>query len=463
MARVDELQEKYANIPREIIIKWELLRGGIRESAVLDRVSDWLRPTGQYQSRDIDVTMTEIARKRPDTVRPGYIMRPRDLYMKNGISVQTRRDSGSAYEVMDLGSGGFGIFEGEEKVEDVYFPAATVPWAEEPLTGKGSPVTSLVKLNRVCFKIGAMRYCEYFARGEQCKFCNFNATQDDARASGADVPIYIDLDETVEAYEIIGSQVRLLEGFFQMGGLKSREQEMKLQLSFLEKIASAIPYKPFLSMGTQPMSRKDLQRLKNAGLDSTTLNLEVWDPRLYDEILPGKAKWIGRERVLAALLDAVDILGAGNVGTSLVGSVTLMPANGHKTWQEARDSHIEGNRWLIKHGVFPHFHAIRLGVGSIYGDDRANRARLAPIEYYLDLALAHHEAMMEYDLYAKYNRKFMRCPLDGIASIYGGELGILAQAGDVGSYAAQLGVPEETNWLARFVSPLNARPTAPMG
>ncbi|MDO8673966.1 MAG: hypothetical protein Q7O66_21355 [Dehalococcoidia bacterium] len=456
MTRVDDLQRKYPSIPREVLVKWELLRNGLRDSSVIDKVSDWIRPTGQYQNRDIDVTMFDIGKKRPETLRQGYIMRPRPAFMKNGISAQTRRHSESPYEARELGNGKFGLYEGEVKVEDVYFPAHTLPWDVEPVTRKGWPVTSLVKFENVCFSIGATRYCEYFSTGEQCKFCNFNATQDDARSTGTEVPITINLQETVEAYKIISSKVRLVEGYFQMGGFRDREQEMKVQLAFLEKIAGAASYKPFLGLNTQPMSRKDMQRLKDAGVDNTTLNLEVWDAEMYKEILPGKAKCVGRDRVLEALLDAVDVLGPGNVGTSLVGSLTLMPPHGHKSWQEARDSHIEGSRWLIRNGVFPHFHALRLGAGSIYGDDRSNVKKLAPTEYYLDVATAHHEAMMENALYEKYNRKLLRCPLDGIASIYGGDLGILAIYGDVGNYAAQLGVPNEANWVAKFISSMKS-------
>lgn len=54
-----------------------------------------------------------------------------------------------------------------------------------------------------------------------------------------------------------------------------------------------------------------------------------------------------------------------------------MPETGLKTWQESRDSLVEGFRWLTKAGVIPTFHAIRLGVGSVYGDDKASRAKLA--------------------------------------------------------------------------------------
>ncbi|MDO8670211.1 MAG: hypothetical protein Q7O66_02130 [Dehalococcoidia bacterium] len=448
MTRVDDLQKIYPNLAREIIVRWEVLVNGIRDSAVLDEVSTW-HPGGSFQSRDHDVTLKEIAAKRPGTVRPGYVATPSPLFMKNGLGALITRDTQSPYQIKALGDGRYALYEGKEEVQEVYFPLPK-PWAEGLKTGKGTSVTTLVNVNRRCFKIAPVRFCEYFTNGEQCRFCNYNATYDDARSIGTDSPITINPEDTFEAYEIISSQTRLVEGRFQSGAVKSSGKEANMQIRFVERIASAASYTPNLGMSTPPLDRKGLQRLKDVGLSCIASNLEVWGAEMFEAVCPGKAKYRGHERYLEAYLEAVDIYGRGQVACNFVGGVSLMPENGHKTWQESRDSLIEGFRWLISNGVVPKFQAMRLGTGSIYGDNLANRAKLAPTEYYLDAALAHHGIMMEYELYKIVN-KFMPCPLDCLPSLYGGDVGILALAGNVGKWLQDT-IPDEWNWLVQFVS-----------
>ena len=144
------------------------------------------------------------------------------------------------------------------------------------------------------------------------------------------------------------------------------------------------------------------------------------------------------------------MFGAGNVGASFVGGVGVLPANGFSTWQEARDSHIEGNNWLIKHGVVPGFTPLRIQQGSIFGTDPANQEKYPPTELYLDMALAHHKAMTEVGGYQKMN-KLIWCAMDCLEVMYAGEIGILETAGDFGNWLSDV-LPAEENWVADLVS-----------
>lgn len=239
-----------------------------------------------------------------------------------------------------------------------------------------------------------------------------------------------------------------------MGAFRNSEQEAKVHCDFIGQIARAAPFTPNLTIDCQPMDRKDLQRLKDSGLSSGNFNVEVWDAEMFAEMCPEKAKYRGFERSLEFFLEAVDILGAGCVGTNFVAGVSLIPPNGHRTWQESRDLMAEGFRWLIKHGVFPSFISLRLGVRSIYGDDLSNRAKVPPTEHYLEVGLAHHAAMEEYGLYGPLN-KLLYCPLDCLPHLYAGEIGMLELAGSVANWAAQA-VPEDANWIAKFTASLKS-------
>ncbi|MDO8674022.1 MAG: hypothetical protein Q7O66_21635 [Dehalococcoidia bacterium] len=452
MTRVDELQKKYPNVPREVIVKLDALTLGIRDSDAFDNIGHWARSggVGTYQSYDRELPRLET--------RPGYVKRLGAFQMKNGLGARIERDSTSPYEIRELDSGQFALFEGEEKVQDIYFPQKPWPFAEqkEPLTSSGTPVTSLVNLKAPhCFGITPVRHCEYFSLGEQCKFCNYDATQEGARTAGAIRAITVKLDEVVEAYKILSSNVRLLEGLFQMGAFKDADKEASLHLDFVERVAKEAPYKPVFTANCQPMSRKNMQRLKDAGLDCVIMNIEVWDRHLFEEICPGKTKRDGYDWYLEALVEAVDVFGAGNVATAFVGGATMIPDNGHRTWQEARDSTAEGVEWAIKNGMMTIYTSLRLGPGSVYGDDKSkNLAKLAPTEFYLDLSVGHHESAKKHGLYQHLN-KLMFCPMDCLDNHYAGELGIVELAGDPGKWLSDT-IPDKANWLSQFVASLES-------
>ncbi|MDO8671042.1 MAG: hypothetical protein Q7O66_06380, partial [Dehalococcoidia bacterium] len=80
--------------------------------------------------------------------------------------------------------------------------------------------------------------------------------------------------------------------------------------------------------------------------------------------------------------------------------------------------------------------------------------KMPPTEYYLEACIAHHDIMTEYGFYDKLN-KLMHCPLDCSPNGNFGELGMLALAGDIGKWAAQV-FPEEGNWLGKFVTSLQS-------
>ena len=435
MARVDELQKRYPSLPREVLIKWDVLQHGLKDSKALTTAGNWFRSLPTYQSYDREISLKEAA-ENAGRVKGGFVKTAWQFCQKNGMGTQVQRDSTSPYEIRDMGFGRYVLYEGEVEVQEVYFPRDPRPWPEEPLTSKGTPVTNLVTINSpVCVQMVPVRYCEYFALGEQCRFCNWNAGNADARLIGLDRPITISLDDAAEAYQIIASDLKLSEYRIQPGGLRNNKQTFGMLFSFMEKLATATPHKPNFTINTEPMERADLQRLKDVGLDCIGFQMEVWDPRVFPIIAPAKAKYTGYERYLEAFQDAVDVFGVGNVMVNFVGGVTVVPENGHQTWQEARDWHAEGNRWMIKHGVFPTMTPVRLGPGSVYGDDPNLRGKRPPTEFYLEVGMAHHEAMMEYDRYKTLN-KFVICPMECHALLYAGEIGIATLYGSVRNWLA---------------------------
>ncbi|MDO8672532.1 MAG: hypothetical protein Q7O66_14040, partial [Dehalococcoidia bacterium] len=348
-----------------------------------------------------------------------------------------------------------------ERVEeaDIYFPRPKRRVGPEPVTSKGTPIRTLLNSPRNCFFIMPVHHCEYFSTGTQCKFCNFNTGQEDARSIGLDRKVTESLEETVEAYKIRGSEVRLIEGRFELGGFANAANEEKIHCGFVENIAKATPYKPNFTIHTEAMSRKGMQRLKDVGLDCITIQLEVWEPQIFAEALPGKVLHCSYDNWLESMSDAVDVFGVGNVACKTIGGLSLIPPSGHKTWQEARDSHAESIRWQVKNDLLPCIGYLRLPAGSVYGQDKANREKLPPAEYYLDVFKVHHEAMTEKGLYDKVN-KLMYCGLCCSAGNYIGDIGVIENSGDWGRYMSDV-IPDKANWLQQFIQSVSATTPAP--
>jgi hypothetical protein len=90
-----------------------------------------------------------------------------------------------------------------------------------------------------------------------------------------------------------------------------------------------------------PPARLDLIR-ELAGLEvAVAMNLEVFDPVLFQQYCPGKTAVLGQAHILAALRRAVELLGAGNVFSILVGGL------------EGQESLAAGLSLLAGQGIIP--------------------------------------------------------------------------------------------------------------
>src|SRR3990172_9478343 len=450
MTRIGELERKYPTIPREMLVKYEVWDKGLRYTTDLDKVSEWMPPSGSYQTKHDDQTLQEMVAEQPHRLKEGYFLRPREFTMPSTLGCHIYLKTTSPYTVREIADGKFALFEGEEKVDvDIYFPKAK-PWEEPTTTSRGTPIKRFVANDRNCFYVYAGRYCEYFPLGVQCKFCNFNASQQDAGVVGLSRPVMENVDDVVEALRIRSEQVRLVEGRTDMGGFMDPETEAKVFCRWLDKAFKAMNYKPHMHAHSQAATRKQLQRLKDSGLDSYTFHMEVGDPLLFPEICPGKAQHAPYEGWIEAMANGLEVFGEGRVSVKLIVGLTLIPENGHKTWQEARDSHIKFALSMIKMGVLPINGALALPPGSVYGADPALQKRLPPTDYMFDLALAQHEAMTECGLYDKLD-KLAYCGLDNAPmGHYATDLGVLSKYGNYGNWMADT-VPEEINWPLQFL------------
>ena len=129
-----------------------------------------------------------------------------------------------------------------------------------------------------------------------------------------------------------------------------------------------------------------MERMKDAGVRGACFNLEVWDPQQFQRICPGKSKFVGRERWISALEDAVDVFGKNNVMTAFVGGAELEGEGGFSSPEQALESAIESGEYLIPRGIQP--------VYSLFWKVTGKNRDEEPI-YTLDLFLRLNEALRD--------------------------------------------------------------------
>ncbi len=147
-------------------------------------------------------------------------------------------------------------------------------------------------------------------------------------------------------------------------------------------------------MFSQALEMKDQKDLKRLGVTNILFDLEVWDERLYPQLVPGKAKTVGRDDWLKRLEEAVDVFGRGHVGTNFVGGLECAPKPGFLSQDDALRSYSEGFEYLIQRGVVPWFTVWTANPALGFEVDDP-----PPTEFYLCLGQTIHELLEKYNVY----------------------------------------------------------------
>lgn len=185
--------------------------------------------------------------------------------------------------------------------------------------------------------------CSYWAEGKECRYCNYNFAQKNT-VTGATLKetLYTEqqADQVGEVY-----RAALEEGYnpcfvISSGTLPGgRESEAAVRIveaiqrhTGLERVRGCVNI-------SAPADLSDVDRIHEAGIENLAINLEVWNPHLFQAICPGKAQGGGQEHWKRALEYAVSVFGRGNVFSAFVMGL------------EERENYYEAADWLGERGV----------------------------------------------------------------------------------------------------------------
>jgi hypothetical protein len=107
------------------------------------------------------------------------------------------------------------------------------------------------------------------------------------------------------------------------------------------------PDRRIYAMITPPEDLGVIAQMRDAGIDELGINLEIYDDRLADEMLPGKHREIGRRHYWAALEEAAAVFGPMDARSILIAGL------------EPIESTLRGVEELAARGVMPILSAFR--------------------------------------------------------------------------------------------------------
>jgi len=357
---VESFFERYPDVPKEVIVKEDVLSYGVKFSqAAMERAKEGRARSYYIFSYD----RTESAEmkydeslKAPDEFR--MEAGPYDLRKTN---VRATISYASPYLIDVLDGEVWLTSDNGEKIGKVSFPP--VPKYYSKVFEDGTHYAEIVPVvgwgTRAFCTI--LRNCALWNFDLQCKFCDLNANFKALKAQGRSYTLRKSVDKVVEAMKAIfldkpedepNKYCFILSGGSVMTG-KGEYADVKFYAEYVKAIKEAIGNRWICHLQTAALGREGLKRLKDAGVDCYHPNIEVWDEGLFKTLCPGKEKFIGRDEWIKRTIDAVHVFGEGWVTPAFVAGVEMCKPYGFENVDDAIKSTTEGLDFLMSHGVLP--------------------------------------------------------------------------------------------------------------
>jgi hypothetical protein len=399
---VESLMERFPHIPREAVLKEDLLRTGIAfdESALSDNLDGAVKPKS-YFIFSFDQTplaqLGEAARRRP----PEELALTAGPYGLRRTIVSVRVNPSSPYSVSRDDSGVLRLALEGRVVADATPPPMPEYYRHRLANGKTVMETAPTIQWGYLIYLTVLRLCQYFGAKEECQFCDINHNWRQHKQAGRPYTGVKPVEDVLEALALIdrydveqASKAYTLTG----GSVTSRVDGLE-EADFYGRYAQAIeerfPGRWIGKVVAQALPRADIERYRSYGIRIYHPNYEVWDKRLFSIICPGKERYVGREEWHRRILDAAEVLGPRHVIPNFVAGVEMAKPFGFEQVDDAIASTAEGLDWFMSRGVTPRFTTWCPEPATPLGRDNPEGA---PLEYHIRLLEVYRATMDRHGL-----------------------------------------------------------------
>ncbi|MEV4544405.1 hypothetical protein GA0070609_3030 [Micromonospora echinaurantiaca] len=359
---IEDLMGRFPHVPREAVIKEDLLRGGMAfdDSALTDNEGGEVKPKSYFIFSFDHRTLPELgtaALRRP----PEEIVLSGGPYGLRRTVVSVRVNPDSPYRVKDSGDGVLRLFLDDRPIADVGLPPMPEYYRHTLANGKSvMEVAPTIQWGYLIY-LTVFRVCQYFGAKEECQYCDINHNWRQHKAAKRPYTGVKPVAEVLEAMEIIDRYDTLgaSRAYTLTGGSVTSTVEGLGEADFYGRYAKAIeerfPGRWIGKVVAQALPKADVQRFHDYGIRIYHPNYEVWDKRLFELYCPGKERYVGREEWHRRILDSAEIFGPRNVIPNFVAGVEMAAPFGFTTVDEAIASTAEGLEFFMSRGITPRF------------------------------------------------------------------------------------------------------------
>ena len=395
---VEHLANEYEDLPREVVFKEDLLRTGISFSADALAIASGYKPKAYFIFSFDLVPISEMKQNE-------HLHAPEEICLKGGNGnfrrtiVSVRLNPRSPYRIEVTPEGNVILTLDGVEVCNVEFP--TVPGYYRSALANGKPLTDIAPTIEwgYLLYLTVFRICQYFGRKVECQFCDINENYRQQKKTGRSYTGVKTVEEILEALDIIKNTDSVSQAYTVTGGSVTSELDGKKEIDFYVQYPRAIeerfPGRWLGKVVVQALPREAVVRFKEAGVRIYHPNYEVWDPRLFKIICPGKAEHIGQGEWIRRILDAAKVFGPSYVIPNFVAGIEMARPSGFTTVEEALASTSEGLDFFMSHGIAPRFTTWCPEPLSVLGKSNPNGA---PLNYHLGLLRVWRDTYEKYQL-----------------------------------------------------------------
>ena len=385
LREIEAAAAAHPTLPREAVIKEDILRTGIAFSAQA------LQLAAQYKAKAYFIFSFDLVPLK-EMEHKEHWNAPEEIWLEGGawglrptiISVRLNPDS--PYRIEVDGGGQAELRLDGEPISAVKFPPVPEYYTRNLASGKRViEIAPTIEWGYLVY-LTVFRICQYFGDKEECQFCDINNNYRQQIQEGRPYTGVKSVEEILEALEIIASTDSASRAYTITGGSVTSQLKGMREAEFYAQYAAAIESRFggrwIGKMVTQALPKEEAALFKQAGIQIYHPNYEVWDERLFSILCPGKSRYVGRREWHRRILDAADIFGPSHVIPNFVAGIEMSRPHGFTDVEDAIRSTGEGLEFFMSHGVCPRFTTWCAEPLTVLGKDNAGGA---PLEYHLRL------------------------------------------------------------------------------
>lgn len=398
---LEKVFERYPEVPKEVIIKEDLLRLGVHLSdAALEESTKYTTKSYYLFSYD-QIDVEEMKRQE-------FLKAPEEFKFKNGPYNLRPTNNKTCLEIpektpyrIDLQDGKLQLFWENNYLADLELKPQP-PYYRHRLPD-GTPYSDVAAA--ACWGYQTfctiLRSCQYWGTKEECVFCDINTNARKQSKTGRPFMIHKSVEDVVTVLDAVFNKERepfnhaiLLTGGAVTKSLK-RKDNVHFYAEYVAAIREKIGYRWTIHLQTTALTKEECWILKEAGVDCHHSNIEVWDKEKYKIFCPGKEEFVGRDEWIKRVCDSVEIFGEGCICPTFVSGCEMARPWGFEKWQDAVRSMKEAWEHLMSHGVTPRSSSWVIEPNSVLGQyDQP----VVPLEYYIEVDIAWYDTWKKYQL-----------------------------------------------------------------